>query len=119
MDRVVVGGDDGEEVKDKLFKFAEENGEVSTQLVFGKVKEVVEGGREEDRAIPIKNMKDGARKSEMESLDDLSGSELEHGVYCKDYLEEGKGLGCRVVLKDMLASHSEEGGELGREGEKI
>lgn len=106
MDQLVVGGNNGEEVEDKLFKFAERDREVSSQLVLKKVEEVIEGGREEDGAIPVKDMKDRARKSEVGSLDHLSCSKLKDWFDSEDNLEEGKGFCGWVVLKDVFTPHS-------------
>ena len=51
-------------------------------------------------------MVDWERESEMESLNHLCTSELEDRVNGEDNLEEGEGLGSRVIFKDMLTSNS-------------
>ena len=57
---MVAGGDYGEKVQYKLFKFAEVNGEVSAQLVLEKVEKVIEGSgknvgirEEKETTIPM------------------------------------------------------------------
>ena len=84
-----------------------------------KVEEIIKGGREDNWAIPVKDVKDGARESEMWGLDDLGIPELEDGVNSEDDLEEGEGLSCWVIFKDVFTPYSEEGGELGSEREKV
>ena len=116
MDQVVAGGDYGEKVQYKLFKFAEVNGEVSAQLVLEKVEKVIEGSGKKDRAIPVEDVEDGARKSEVGGLNYLGCPELKDRVDSEDNLEEGEGFSGWVVLEDVLTAHSEEGGKFGVKG---
>ena len=60
-----------------------------------------------------------AGKSEMGGLNHLGGPELEDRVDGKDNLEEGEGLSCRVIFKDMLTSNSEKRSILRSEWEKV
>ena len=83
------------------------------------MEEVVEGGGKENWAVPVEDMEDGTRKSEVGSLNNLGGPKLENRVDSEDDLKEGKGLGGWMVLEDMLAFHSEEGSKFGGKGEKV
>ena len=64
-------------------------------------------------------MKDRAEEAKVRGLNHLGTPELKDGVDSKDDLEEGKGLGYWVVLKDVFAPYSKEGDELGRVREKV
>ena len=55
----------------------------------------------------------------MGGLNHLGGPELEDRVDGKDNLEEGEGLSCRVIFKDMLTSNSEKRSILRSEREKV
>ena len=104
------------EVMDELFKFAERDGKVSSQLMFEEVEEVVEGGGKDYGAVPVEKVKNWAREVKVRGLYHLSTPELEDRVNGKDNLEEGKGFGGWVILKDVFASDSKEGDEFGGVG---
>ena len=80
--------------------------------MFKEMKEVIEGSREDYRAIPIENVENGARESEVGGLNHLSTPELEDGFDGEYNLEEGKGFGRWVVLKDVFTSNGKERNEL-------
>ena len=76
------------------------------------MEKVVKGSGEDDWAVPIENVEDGARKVKVGSLNHLGGPELKDGVNSEHDLEEGENFSGRVILKDMFASDSKEGNKL-------
>ena len=69
------------------------------------VEGVVECSREDNWAIPIKDVKDSARPPVMSSSMDYGKLELEGGVDSEDDLEDRKGFRKRVILKDMFTAN--------------
>ena len=69
------------------------------------VEGVVECSREDNWAIPMKDVKDSARPPVMSSSMDYGELELEDGVDSEDDLEDRKGFRKRVILKDMFTAN--------------
>ena len=87
--------------------------------MFEEVEEIIERSGEDNWAVPVEKVEDGAREVKVRGLNHLSTPKLEDGVDGENDLEQGEGLGSGMVFKDMFTSNGQEGDELRSVGEEV